>query len=283
MATRNHAGANKTIPPRKMDFAFDEIDRKYWYNGNALLTTFFAALSATFPPGEQQFIDSVRHYRDQITDKKLLEQIRGFIGQEGHHSHQHRQANRELDQRGLFATRLEAHLKKDIVKMNRFMSPAAQLAATASMEHVTAIMAEYVLTHPEVLEPMAPSVAELIEWHAVEEIEHKAVAFDVYMQCVGDRKLLRRTMAIVSSEFVIRILAYQAALLYWDKRLPRPGEFVEAARFLFAKEGMVRKLRKPFLQFFRRDFHPWDVDNSGLIEAWKAAHYELEKKIEAAA
>ncbi|EDY86803.1 metal-dependent hydrolase [gamma proteobacterium HTCC5015] len=283
MATaRNHSGAKKTISPRKMDFPFEEIDSKYWYNGNALLTTFFAALSATFPPGEQQFIDSVRYYRNQVKDKKLLEQIRGFIGQEGHHSHQHKKANQELDRRGLFATRLEEHLKRDIKFLNRFMSPASQLAATAAAEHITAIMAEYVLTHPEVTAPMADSVGELIEWHAVEEIEHKAVAFDVYMQCVGDRQLLRRSMVMISTEFSLRVMAYQAALLYWDRRLPRPSEVVEAGRFLFGKRGMIRKMRKPFMEFFRRDFHPWDVDNTHLIEQWKAAHKALEKHLEAA-
>lgn len=276
MTKKVHAGAKKAIKPRKMSFPFKEINNKYWYDDNSILTTFFAALSASFPPGEQQFIDSVRFYRDQVRDKTLLEQIRGFIGQEGHHSAQHRKANEILEQLGLPVSRLEANLKSDIEKLNKIMSPASQLASTAAMEHITAIMAEHVLTHPELTDKMEPSVAELIKWHAIEEIEHKAVAFDVYERCVGNRTLLKRTMAIVSTEFVIRMLCYQIALLYWDRKIPSPKEFWGAAKFFFGKEGMVSKLRRPYMAFYGDNFHPWDHDNSHLIESWKRLHGELE-------
>ncbi len=272
MATAKRTGDKISIKPRKMNFPFQQMKAKYWFDDNSLLTTYFAALSATFPPGEQNFIDSVRHYRGQIKDKTLLEQIRGFIGQEGHHSQQHKIANKKLDELGLHASRIEAHLKSDIEKLGKKLTPEQQLASTVCMEHITAILAEYALTHPHMTEPMHPAVRELIMWHAVEEIEHKAVAFDVYQQCVGDDKLLRQVMVINTLEFVTRITCYQIAMLYWDRKLPNLRDVSGAAKFFFGRDGVYRKLAKPFKDFFREDFHPWDHDNAHLIERWKKEH-----------
>ena len=67
---------------------------------------------------------------------------------------------------------------------------------TVGMEHLTAIMAEHILTTPEALEPLDETVKELLYWHAVEEIEHKAVAFDVYREHVNDEFMRKRVMVI---------------------------------------------------------------------------------------
>lgn len=283
MTTAKRTGDKVSIKPRRMSFPFEQMKAKYWFDNNSLLTTYFAALSATFPPGEQNFIDSVRHYRPQITDKTLLEEIRGFIGQEGHHSQQHKIANKKLDELGLNASRIEAHLKGDIEKLGKKLTPEQQLASTVCMEHITAILAEHVLTHPAILDAMHPAVRELIMWHAVEEIEHKAVAFDVYQQCVGDDKLLRQVMVINTLEFVTRITCYQAAILYWDKKIPNLRDVSGAAKFFFGKQGVYRKLAQPFKEFFREGFHPWDHDNSGLIEQWKKTHAPQEQAEQAVA
>src|SRR5690606_41942592 len=51
---------------------------------------------------------------------------------------------------------------------------------TCALEHFTAMLAETILEHPEMLEGMDERVLPLWLWHAVEESEHKSVAFDVY-------------------------------------------------------------------------------------------------------
>ena len=175
------------------------------------------------------------------------------------------------------------NLKSDIEKLNKRLTPEQQLASTVCMEHITAILAEHVLTHPKILDAMHPAVRELIMWHAVEEIEHKAVAFDVYQKCVGDDKLLRQVMVINTLEFVTRIACYQAAILYWDKKLPSLRDATGTAKFFFGKQGVYRKLAKPFKEFFRADFHPWDHDNSHLIEEWKKTHASQQQAEQAVA
>ena len=260
------------IRPRRMRFAFDELQERYFYDNNSLITAFMAALSGMFPPGEDEFVASVRSYLDQVDDPELRARVKGFVGQEAHHADQHQRANRAIDQLGLQATRIEEMLREHIATEIKKVSSAQRLASTVAMEHITAVLAHYMLTHPETLEPFPDAVQELLQWHAVEEIEHKSVAFDVYEQCVGDRKLLRIVFTYSVIDFVYHTMKYQASLLRWAGKVPAPREVVGAARFFFGRKGMITKSIRPLLQFLREDFHPWDVDDRRLIEPWISRH-----------
>lgn len=267
------------VKPRRMSFPFTRVKNKFFFDNNPLLSTFFAALSSTFPPGEAEFIESVRLFRDKVSDKKLLEQIRGFIGQEGHHSHQHKRVNEHLRDLGLDAVKLEKHLERDIERMiadGKRGNPKVRLAITVSMEHLTAIMAEHLLNNPEIIDSLDDSVKDLLYWHAVEEIEHKAVAFDVFKECVDDEKMLHSAMRIATVMFVARITAYMVALMWWSRTLPGLKDFRGFYKFMFGKKGFVSSIRKPYMQFFKSGFHPWDRDDSYLIDKWKEQLYKPE-------
>jgi predicted metal-dependent hydrolase len=257
------------IKARKMNFPFSDIKEKYFFDNNTIISTYMAALSATFPPGEKGFIDSVRNYRDQITDPDLQEQIKGFIGQEGHHSYQHKEINKVLNDLGLFVHRIEKDLEKKISHDKGRLDKRDFLASTVGMEHITAIMAEYILENQHVLDPLPTSARELLLWHAVEEIEHKAVAFDVYDSCVGERRRLHIVMGIQTVLFLWQVGLYQLSLLRWAKKMPNMKDVVGAAKFFFGKDGMARNIVKPYLDYYRDDFHPWDNDNTALINKWK--------------
>lgn len=268
---QTHAQPTPARPPienRRVEFDFDSIETPYWYADNPVATAVLGALSAVFPPGEKEFVRSVMHYRDRITDKALLADIRGFAAQEGSHSNQHRRANEWLDRNGYGASEITAmaeEFNKDFV--DRF-PPRVHLALTVVMEHITAILAEYALTHPEKMAQMPPPVREMLEWHAVEEIEHKAVAFDVYDAVVGDRNLLRLVFLAATWMFVT-YTAKDAKIALGDRK-PTARQRVEAAGLLFAPGGIVPSVIGRYLDFFRKDFHPWQQDNKHLIDAWKA-------------
>ncbi|HAK13838.1 MAG TPA: metal-dependent hydrolase, partial [Acinetobacter radioresistens] len=53
-----------------LNFKLNEIPR-FWFGGDPFITRMFDALSLTFPDGERYFIQSVRLFRDQITDPEL--------------------------------------------------------------------------------------------------------------------------------------------------------------------------------------------------------------------
>ena len=272
-------GGKVEIKPRHMSFPFTEVKDKYFFGGNPLLTVFAGALSSTFPPGEAEFIESVRNYRDQVTDETLKQQIKGFIGQEGHHSHQHKQANVALKELGIDAVRLEQHLEKDIKKFMRrkHATPKFRLAMTVGMEHLTAILAEHILTNPEILDGLDDTVKELLYWHAVEEIEHKAVAFDVYMLCENDQKYLRRILRLVSVLFSLRIACYMIALLFWARKMPSWKDVKGFWSFMFTKKkGLIRGIRSNYKDYFKEGFHPWDHANQELVDMWKEKMYRPE-------
>ncbi|PVZ71506.1 metal-dependent hydrolase [Pelagibaculum spongiae] len=279
MVNNNNDGHTQdpAIKPRRMSFPFQQMKAHNFFDDNSLKSSFVAALSATFPPGEGEFINSVRNYQDQITDPKLKEQIRGFVTQEAHHSHQHKQANIAISKLGWDAKRLEVSLQAEIEKYFHRRSNRFRLAMTVGMEHLTAILAEHVLENPYKIEPMEPAARQLLYWHSVEEIEHKAVAFDVYMQCEGDQKYLRRALRIGFFLFALRISIYMMAMMWWAKKWPTWSEAKSFYSFLFSKEeGFMTALKKPYKDYFQPGFHPWQHANQHLIDKWKKELYNPE-------
>jgi len=260
------------VRPRRMRFDFDAVDERFWFRGNGLITATLSALSATFPPGEKEFVRSVLHYRDRVTDPVLREQMTGFAAQEGQHSYQHQQANAWLDSMGFDASAVERDVEANIEQHVQRNPPAVHLAATVVLEHITAVLAEYMLTHPHVTATIPEPILELLEWHAIEEIEHKAVAFDVFMAVCGDRRLLRRVGAMTTTFFVFNQMRHTASALRALGHRPSLREIREALEFYFGPDGLITKTAAPYREFYRADFHPWDQDNRHLVEQWKARH-----------
>lgn len=268
-ATANADSVAK-IEVRRMDFGFDQVTEQDWFRNNPILSAFMAVLSGTFPPGEQMFIQSVRHFKDQIQGDELQEAVRLFTQQEAHHTHQHKLANQRLEELGWDALAIEKRVERAIYFLNRKRSPESRLAMTVCLEHLTAIVAEFVLTHPEHFEGMDLSVRNMLIWHAIEEIEHKSVAFDVYMQVCGDRKALRRMMNRMAFMFPFLTTLRTIYLLARARRLPRWKHVRDARGMLTGPTGMLTCLKQPLKDFYQDDFHPDDHDNRGLVEQWKA-------------
>ncbi|MBB3047225.1 hypothetical protein FHR99_001461 [Litorivivens lipolytica] len=266
------------ILPRNVQFDFNLEMDKYWYGGNSLLTAWMCALSAMFPPGEKEFIRSIRAYEKLIRDPRLKADIKGFIGQEGFHQINHKRVNVFIEKKsGLRVTDLEQGVADHIADMLKTakLSDAQLLASTVSLEHITAIMGDWLLSNKSATEPAPKIFGDLILWHAVEELEHKSVAFDVYMQCVGDRNLLRRVMFVTTLGFCFSLLRMQCKLLWWEKKLPSPRDIWGMLKFNFGKSGVIRNVFIPYLAFYKKDFHPDNTDESHLIREWIQAYPEL--------
>jgi predicted metal-dependent hydrolase len=253
------------IRPRHMDFDFPNPLPRHWHSGDAFKSHLFDAMSVLFPDGERFFIDSVRHFRDQIGDPVLKEQIRGFIGQEGHHSCEHLEYSNRLRDLGYDITRIEKNAQARIRYTQKKFSAQRQLAATAALEHITAIMAAGILKDSRYMDGAHPTMARLWRWHAVEETEHKAVAFDVYNQVCGSRKLLRKAMLMGTFFFVLdttRGLTHMLKRdgLLWNWRVWRDG-----IQWMWGKHGVFRPLLTPYRDFFKPGFHPWQHNNLELL------------------
>ena len=258
------------IIPRRAKFNYDDVDNADIESGNKIISAFWVGLSSTFPLGEAEFIRSVKLYERQITDDKLKQEVRDFAEQESHHATQHRKINKQFDSNGYDTRKVETSIEQEIKQRVSEWSPKKRLMRTVAAEHMTAVMAHYALSHPKALSNLPTSVRDLFLWHAIEEIEHKSVAFDVYKHCVGDMRGLRwHYVGFTFYEFPVKMFMITRFLLKDLGHKSRWQERKEMWRFLFAKNGMIGAVKHLYFQFLKKDFHPWQHDDSALVSKWK--------------
>ena len=278
VAQTQYPSASPRVEPRHMDFQFPKSLAKYWYDDNPYLTHFMNALSSIFPEGERFFIATVRHYQDRINDPQLRAEIRGFIGQEAHHGRQHELVNQLLEDQGHPLSKIGNRTKQRLDWVIENVDPKNQLAITIALEHFTAIMANQVLRDPKLYEKAPKAIQDLLVWHAIEETEHKAVAFDVYQEVVGELGLRRAVMVRVTIFFLLRIFTLQMGFLRRDGFPIRPLKLMAAANYMVGNPGLFRKIFRDYMDYYRADFHPWQHDNRDLIRQWQGYINGLQAK-----
>jgi len=267
--TQNHTPTNVEPLPRRMDFEFGEDIPKYFFKNNPVLTAWTAAMSTSFPDGERFFIQSVRNYESQITDESLKKAVKSFIGQEAHHGNEHDRLNDWLITLGLPVDQQQKRLQKVMAFAQKHLPNEKQLAITIALEHFTAIMADVYLKNPDIRDSSNPQIEALFYWHAIEETEHKSVAFDVY-RAAGCSELVRRLIMLnVTFGFIVQISYMQLRYLYVWGELFNVKAWAEAIGFFWISPGWFRKIIPSYLKYFKKDFHPWQEDNRELLVNWQ--------------
>ena len=271
MAYVSHTPADVCVVPRNRQYDIERCLKGDWFDGHPFKTAWFNAMSITFPLGEKFFIDSVRKFSDQIEDPKLIDEIRGFCGQEGFHRREHERYNQALcDLRGYDLTYLTERLRKNIELGNKYMSPLEQLAATAAFEHITAIMAESALAADNpMVEGVDSAMRELWDWHAAEEMEHKAIAFDVYRAVGGGEKMRKQAMRRATFFLLMDVMVGLVHMLRRDGKLWNLRLWRQGWAFLFFDGGILRRIWPAYREYFKDGFHPWQRDTRPLLDAWK--------------
>lgn len=265
--------ADLTITPRDLRLGDPELgrgagDERWWHGGDPVATAYFNALSAAFPQGETFFIEAVRRFRDR-TDGVLNEQIGAFIQQESLHTREHVAFNRLIKAAGYDTAHMDAETRRRI-DLARSRPPVVQLAITAALEHFTAIMAHSLLTEADPMPGTRAEVLRLWQWHAIEELEHKAVAYDTFLAITKDMSSLKRwtlrchVMALISLQFWVANLQRMADFFRQDG-INAPRTWWRVAGYLLIKPGMLRRIFWPYLSFYRPGFHPWNHDDRRLI------------------
>ncbi|HUE60399.1 MAG TPA: metal-dependent hydrolase [Acidimicrobiales bacterium] len=262
----------RDIPVRRLDpFPTEGLDR-HFVGGDPLMSHAVAVLSAMFPSGEEFFVHSVRNYRDQVTDPELRQQANRFVGQESMHGRLHRDLNRHLAQLGFMSDLVDRSVDIGFNRVSAKLLPRSlQLAITAALEHYTATLAEVLLDDPRAQELFDhEGVRNLLLWHALEESEHKAVAFDVYNEVSGNTLLRRAAMDVMTGVFLggLAIGTVFSTLSTTSLRdIPSLlGSLVRLPRSPFLSSAVLRRLRR----YNHRDFHPNFYDATALLEHWQA-------------
>ena len=225
------------IQRRDYQFGRDNPHPRWWMNNDPIATAFYNALSALFPLGERFFMDAVKAFRHK-TDGKLKDQVADFLFQEAMHTR---------EKRAIY-----------------------QLAATAALEHFTAMLAHAVLADPRHFAGAPEEARQMWEWHAMEEIEHKAVAFDTYMAALKNWPGVIRWALRSIVMFVATILFFYAVVLNTRDLFRQDGintgkSWRRLFSFLFFEPGLMRKVMKSYFSYYRPGFHPWEEDDRGLL------------------
>lgn len=244
----------------------------HWCGGDAFRTALFNALSMSFPVGEQFFIDSVRAGLEQLLPaerERFAAEARGFIGQEATHRRIHGLFNAHLERQ-----RLVNHWERrarERMKRLEGVDVRAWVGSTAATEHFTAILAEYLLGRPEVLRGSEERLVTLWLWHASEESEHRATAFDLYRALGGNEQWRLRLFRMVTLYFMLDLARQTVNNLWHDGSFWRVSTWTGAVRFLLGRGGLVRSMVGPWRRYLRADFHPSQQDDS-MARAWLAEH-----------
>ncbi len=273
-AVASGAGVRPRTRVRTRQVALRWDDRplpKHFVGDDLVLSHTAAVLSSMFPEGEAFFVRSVRHYRSKITDPELAAQVTGFIGQESVHAREHRGLNERLAELGYPTRHLERRAGLGLKVVEWALPPSVCLAATAMLEHATATLAEVLLSSPEVQALFADDqMRDLVLWHALEEAEHKAVAFDVYQEVCGKEWLRVWMLRVAVVTTGLDLLSGVVTSMLFDPAARRPRAVWRSLRALrsspFAGTGMGRR----FLDYQRLGFHPDDHDTAVLLDTWAA-------------
>lgn len=268
------ARAARRVPTRRVSFeeSLQRLPKHFAKDGDLIASHVLASLSSVFPDGEDYFVRSVRYFRDRIDDPELARQVAGFIGQESVHGREHRVFNDRLDELGYPTKRMERLTRWGLAQRERIMSPTSNLAATAALEHFTATLAELVLTDEEArLIPGEPGVRDLFLWHALEESEHKAVAFDVYRAVGGSERVRIITMKLIRLGFIVGMTAEVLVSLAGDPATYERGRLRDSFRRFRRTPMLRREVWDQLRDYDRPDFHPDDRDTDDLVEFWREA------------
>lgn len=260
---------NVDIKAQRMGFEFDEQVPQYWMEESPFFSHLMNALSVLFPQGEQFFVDSVRAFRHQIDDPKLKAEVRGFIGQEAMHSLEHMAMNQHVRDRGMPVDEMEKQLNV-VLDVAKLLPKRHQLAITCALEHITAMMADMLLERDDMREGMHETMRPLWAWHAIEETEHKAVAYDVFQQVGGT--YAERTFYLVLSTAALGVVAsyFTGRMVANDTKGFSITDTGKSLWRMWGKNGTFSSLIPTWFGYFKPGYHPWDNDNSELIARFKA-------------
>ena len=256
------------ITVRDRRFGRGAVQERWWAGGDPIATAWFNALSATFPRGETLFVEAVKAFRADAPPQ-LAAEIRAFVKQEVNHTREHLAFNRAAEAAGYDLARVDAWVEEMIGRIYR-RPKHGWLAVTIALEHFTAMFSHEFLAHPEHFAGAESEQAALWRWHAVEEIEHKGVAYDTWLHATRSWSRWKRwkvksvLMLVITRRFVMHRFRDAGALLAQDGITGWRAK-ARLIWYLVGRPGILRRVFPAWCAYFLPGFHPWNQDDRALI------------------
>ncbi|ASU85175.1 metal-dependent hydrolase [Nocardiopsis gilva YIM 90087] len=222
------------LHPRDVNFDWSDLDL-HWIPAEPFATHVINVLHLLLPEGERWFVQVFKEAVPLIRDEKLREEVLGFIGQEAVHAEAHAGVLDHMDAHGLdpepYVSQV-AWMFRKLLGDRGLTGPRAsawlrsRLALIAGIEHMTAVLGQWVLDAKALDRAKAdPTMLDLLRWHGAEEVEHRAVAFDLFVHLDG--RYSKRALAMAVSTVTLGVL------------------WVRGVRFLMANDPVLRGAVKP--------------------------------------
>lgn len=269
-----NTGRQATIIARELQFDVQQTMKKqrYWHNNDPVSTHFLNALQSAFPESELFFIESARDGVAAIGEEQFnaeqLRNIKGFIKQEALHGKQHRAINDALVANGYEKiAEFDARLAKARKLAREKYSILFRLGLTAAAEHFTATLSRYaLLKNNSLIEQSKEPFRQLLFYHAYEEIEHKAIVFDLY-KTAGGGYLLRAFTHVLGMLDVLLSTRFKHKYLLKKDGLWNVRYRIKAFWFVWGLKGVAWGLLPDMLKYFIPGFHPWHTNELNEVAA----------------
>lgn len=254
---------------RRLKFNFPNPIPKYWNGGDLGRSYLFNAIAIIAPSFERLALYSVIAFKKEWQHWPQSSDIKAFIGQESAHGNAYEHYNQYFVQQGYQIQGIERMIQKTFLGIGACLPKKMHLSITLAGEHLAAIMADLVLKDSQWLAKAQVHCGAIWRWHAIEEIEHKAVVFDVYQALKGGYWGRLWGMVIATMAWGGFLTFNMGYMLKKDKGLLSFKAYRSLWSALLGKQGFFRALVKPYLAFFHPKFHPWQHNNRTLILHWR--------------
>ncbi|WP_169708667.1 metal-dependent hydrolase [Trinickia terrae] len=269
--TYSHTPVPLDFPVPEFDFA--GCDARRWNGGSAVKSHFWNTFSSLLPNIEFCAIVTLLPIVKRIDDAKLNMETSQFCRQEGEHGNAHSRFNAQrLHPDYPFLTRMESWERSLFKRLSIWLPLNWNLALFVAVEHWTAAFSHFGLQRPDDwFSECDPTMFSLWEWHAVEELAHKSVCFDIFRYFGGSYFSRVAGMVLLLALIMLPGIFARMAYLFWkDGIFFKPATYKGLFSYLFSRTGVLRTTFLDFLGYFRLGYNPWNLDSRPLISAWES-------------
>ncbi|MDH6698058.1 metal-dependent hydrolase [Streptomyces griseoviridis] len=270
------------LTARKVSFSWEDTPL-HWVPGDPFTTHTINVLHLLLPAGERWFVHVYRQVLPHITDERLREDVIGFIGQEATHSQAHDEVLPHLREQGLDPTPYTAQVDWLFEKLlgDRTLPPGRarhwwlmeRVAIIAAIEHYTAFLGDWILNAEELDRRGAdPTMLDLLRWHGAEEVEHRSVAFELFLHVDGDYRRRVRTWA---TAFGALMFLWQRGIRFFMANDPTQvaGKASVKDFYLRGRSGTLPatgEIVKSIPRYLARSYHPSQEGSTAQALAYLA-------------
>nr|WP_298132278.1 metal-dependent hydrolase [uncultured Pseudoxanthomonas sp.] len=257
----------ESITARRFTATLSRDIPRHWLPGNEVVSSLLNAYTILVPANEAFYIRTLNACTPRLQDEGLRQRCQAFIRQEAQHGVAHKRYWDNLDAQGYAYRGIERVVDRGIFRVMDRVAPLwLRVSLVSCVEHINAFLG-YEFLSQAILANADPRVRDLMEWHFAEEIEHRAVAFDL-LQAVSPRYPVRVIGAVMTTTLFYLLLASLAALLLaQDRRLWRMATWRQLMHHFGAGHGMGRRTVGHLRDYLRPRFHPSALAGADALAA----------------